>query len=56
MRNLTFGSEVRKASDKPSDNGPVYTGPRQHQPDSVTALNCTDATQRDPSRRNERPW
>ena len=22
MRNLTFGSEVRKASDKPSDNGP----------------------------------
>ena len=22
MRDLTFGSEVRKASDKPSDNGP----------------------------------
>ena len=22
MGNLTFGSEVRKASDKPSDNGP----------------------------------
>ena len=35
---------------------PVDTGPRQHQPDSDTALNCTDATQRDRRRPNERPW
>jgi hypothetical protein len=35
---------------------PVNTGPRQYQPDSVTALICTDATQRDPLRRDECPW
>ena len=35
---------------------PVNDGPRQYEPDTAIALNCTDATQRDPSRRNERPW
>ena len=35
---------------------PVNAGPRQCQPDSAIALNCTDATQRDPPSRDERPW
>jgi Beta-lactamase len=47
-------------SGKPVTNqvttAPVNAGPRQYQPDSGTALYCTDVTQRDPLGRNERPW
>jgi hypothetical protein len=40
----------------PVTMAPVNAGPRQYQPDSATALNCADVTQRDSPGRNERPW
>jgi hypothetical protein len=54
----TSPSVVR--SGKPVTNqvttAPADTRPRQCQPDSATVLICIDATQRDPLKRNERPW
>ena len=35
---------------------PADAGPGQHQPDGLSALTCRNTTQRDPLRRDERPW
>ena len=47
-------------SGKPVTNqvttAPADTGPGQCQSDRLKALTCTDQTQRDLSRRDERPW
>ena len=54
----TSPSAVR--SGKPVTNQvttpPVDAGPAQSQSDSLMALTCRNATQRDPLRRDERPW
>jgi hypothetical protein len=61
MENLTFGGEVRRVSDKPSDIslGQHQTRPEPaRRPDGPTALSCSDATQRvvkaNPQRRGGR--
>jgi len=35
---------------------PDYAGLSQYESDTATALSCADATQRDPVRRDRRPW
>jgi hypothetical protein len=53
MLTLTFGGEVRKPVTSQVTTAPADAGPRQSEPDSLEALNCTDAIQRDPLRRDE---
>ncbi len=52
----SYPAGLASVGDSAASCTPAHTRPDQYQADSTTGLNCTDATQRDPDRRNKRPW